>query len=134
MILLYDYVDDARVNQIAAWSRGLQPEERARLRSKLKTLERVDDPNQLPRFVVGPIDPVYPEIRKLQIGATGSKTALRPMVCRGPFDKNAEVTLLAGAKEVGGKLLPKGITGEAHSRRDAIVNDQTRRCSHEWIE
>ena len=98
---LWDYVERGE-NQILAWTRDLDPEERARLKAKLKTVASLTDPLHLPKFAF-PVDDKYPEIRKLKIGAMGSKTALRPMVCRGPQDKNTEITLLVGAKEIGDK-------------------------------
>jgi hypothetical protein len=126
---LYDYVESGS-NMIRVWTLGLQPEERARLKAKLKTLEKVTDPLQLPKFIF-PVDTKYPEIRKAKAGVMGSKTALRPMLCRGPANKNTEITLLIGAKESGGKL-PKGIAAEAERRRQAIIADQKRRVPHEW--
>src|SRR5207249_2350869 len=134
-ITLYDYVDEHGVNRFAEWVNGLEPEEKARLRSKLDTLKRVNDPiRDLPNILVGPIDEKFLEIRKLQAGASGSRTALRPLACRGPATqkKNLEVTLLVGAKEVGGRL-PKGVVKLAEQRRRAILADPARRCPHEPI-
>ena len=128
---LYDHVDEHGANEFKRWSEGLETEERARLRSKLDTLKRVTDWRQLPQFLIGPLNPK--EIFKLRIGVTKSKTALRPMACRGPIEKNAEVTLLFGAKEVGGKLVPGDATQQAEKRRLAIVVNVKRRCDHESV-
>lgn len=55
------------------------------------------------------------------------------MVCRGPFDKNAELTLLIGAIEKDRKL-PNGVAKAAERNRRAIVADAARRRPHEWLE
>jgi hypothetical protein len=127
---LFDYRDLRGINRIAAWTRELQPEDRAKLWAKLLILEKLPV-DQLPGYLKGPIQREK-EIYKLQIGASGSRVALRPMVCRGPGEKNTEITLLVGAEERGGKL-PKGIGATAEKYRQHILQDSTRRCPHEWV-
>src|SRR5712692_5928531 len=95
---LYDYVDARGKNVILEWTRTLGPKEWAKIRNKLERLEEVDDPSILPGLIKGPIQGEK-EIFKLQIGGSGSGRALRPMICRGPYKKNEELTLLAGAEE-----------------------------------
>lgn len=127
---LYDYRDHRGINRIADWTRGLQPEERAKVWAKLLILEKLSI-DQLPGYLKGPIQGEK-EIFKLQIGASRSRVALRPLGCRGPGDKNAEITMLVGATERDGKL-PAGIGATAEQYRQHILRDERRRCPHEWI-
>ena len=57
---------------------------------------------------------------------------LRPLLCRGPIDPEIEYTLLLGAIERGGKL-PTGAPQQAEDNRLTVVNDPSRRTSHERI-
>lgn len=130
---LYDYVDARGRNIIREWTDGLQARDRAKLRNKLKMLEKVADPALLPQLLAGPRIQGEPEIYKLQVGRSGSENALRPMLCRGPFDKNEELTLLVGATERDGKL-PKGVAKVAEQNRRDILADPNRRRPHEYPE
>lgn len=70
--------------------------------------------------------PIHKHVYKLVIH---SDVMLRPMLCKGPINVDAEYTLLLGAVEKGGKL-PAGSKERAESNRETILKDPTRRCSH----
>ena len=67
--------------------------------------------------------PVFASIWKLRVNAS---VMLRPHLCKGPINKNAEYTLLIGAVETGDRL-PHGIEKNALSRQQEIEIDPERR-------
>lgn len=73
--------------------------------------------------------PIYQHIYKLVIHGD---VMLRPMLCRGPIEPEAEYTLLVGAIERGGKL-PKGAPQQAEENRQTVLDDPARRARHERI-
>jgi hypothetical protein len=73
--------------------------------------------------------PIYKSIYKLRIKQT---VQLRPLLCRGPFDNDAEYTLLEGAKEIGRKLTT-GAVERANKNRDELLANPKRRRNHVLI-
>jgi hypothetical protein len=73
--------------------------------------------------------PIYKNIYKLVIHG---QVMMRPMLCRGPRENEAEYTILLGTTERDWKL-PKGAMEQADQRRTIIENDFSRRCIHEHI-
>jgi hypothetical protein len=57
---------------------------------------------------------------------------LRPMCCRGPFGPN-EYTILAGAVEKDGKLVPKDVKERAQQNLRALRADPSRRTDERLI-
>jgi len=56
------------------------------------------------------------------------------MLCKGPIGMNEEFTLLLGAKEVGGKLVPRRADALAGDIRQAVMTDPAnRRKEHEHV-
>lgn len=128
---IFDYVDRRGVNQIVTWSRELPKQDLARLNNKLRLLERAE-PESLPKLLDGPGIQGEQEIFKLHLGGSGKGRAFRPLLCRGPGNKNDELTLLVGTEERDSKL-PRGIARIAEERRQEIIKDPRRRCRHEWV-
>lgn len=123
---LFDYLDGSGDNDIEAWSRGLQKPDLARLNRKLKMLED-NGPDLGPKLLAGPLSG-YAHIYKLRVRAT---TELRPLLCKGPIDNDAEFTLLKGASEVEGAWCPRNAREVAASRRQEVIEDVNgRRCPH----
>lgn len=123
---LYDYKNYNNVNEIAEWTRGLEKKQRTKLNHKLDMLTQIG-PSLPPQLLAGPIsDHVY----KLKVQGN---VQLRPMVCKGPINNEKEFTLLLGAREVGGNLVPRDAPQRAERNRAEIVNDRERRCEHERI-
>jgi hypothetical protein len=133
-MILYDYVDAREVNVMKQWAQGLQARDQGKLNNRLGMLEKVSDPiTQLPGLLAGPGIDGESEIYKVQVGASGSEHALRPLACRGPFNKNLEITLLAGATERDGRLVPLNVAATAERCRQSVIADKRRRCAHERV-
>lgn len=121
---LYDYVDASGRNLIKSWTESLQKQQRAKLNQKLDLLEKNGDalmPNML-------TDSGVPGIQKLRVRGN---VQLRPLLCKGPANVDNEYTLLAGAKEVGFKLMPNGVEDAAQQRKMEVTSDLGRRKKHE---
>ena len=122
---LYDFVDEAGESVITAWRDGLTGRSKAQFDSKLHMLE-IGGPNLGPKLLAGPIKKTG-HIYKLIIHAD---VMLRPMLCKGPFDMDTEFTLLLGAKEIQGKLIPD--PENAVNNRKILLSDRRRRKPHVW--
>jgi hypothetical protein len=122
---LYDFVDDADKSVIASWRDGLTVRSKAQLDLKLHMLE-ISGSNLPPKLLAGPINKTG-HIYKLKIYAD---VMLRPMLCKGPFEMDAEFTLLIGAKEIQGKLIPGPEIALAN--RVILLTNRRRRKAHVW--
>jgi hypothetical protein len=122
---LYDFVDVCGESVISQWRKGLTARSKAQLDSKLHMLE-INGPDLGPKLLAGPIKKTG-HIYKLRILAD---VMLRPMLCRGPFRMDMEFTLLAGAKEIQGKLVPGPEVALAN--RAVLLIDADRRKPHVW--
>jgi hypothetical protein len=122
---VYDFTDEYGESIIVAWRWGLTARSRGALDSKLNMLAccGMDLP---PKLLVGPINKTG-HIYKLRIKAD---VMLRPMLCKGPFLMDAECTMLLGASEVQGKLIPD--PQKAVDNRNTLLRDRKRRVLHEW--
>jgi len=128
-LLIWDFVDHRNENVILKWvlADRLDKRDRAQLNQKIRRLAQVDFNLAInTKLLAGPI---YEHIYKLH--AKGC-VQLRPMLCRGPMDNDAEYTLLLGAVEIGGQL-PLGSREKAAERREAVINDSARRRIHQRI-
>lgn len=124
---LYDYVLPDGINDIRAWTAGLQVVERAKLNEKFDMLA-LHGEALLPHVLT---ESGEPGIRKLRVQGP---TKLRPLLCRGPCDVGTEYTFLAGAREVQSKWKPKGILAVAKKRKSDVVADPDgRRRKHERV-
>jgi len=131
--LIYDYISERGVNEIAAWTRSLQKRERAKLRSKLNMI--AENGPDLPGLLL------KTEVEYIYKIKVQGNPKLRPMICHGPFkeidDETGEecetVTLLVGAKEISWEFEPKDADIEAGIRRQIILHNRKRRVKHERI-
>lgn len=122
---LWDFMDEKGRNVITEWGKQQTTKDRAKLDQKFDRLSQIDFAlAHGTKLLVGPIDK-QKHIYKMKI--TGD-VQLRPMLCRGPVDKDHEYTLLIGAIEKGSKLSPTPADAEKH--RVALLNDRNRRCEH----
>jgi len=71
--------------------------------------------------------PLRKEIYKVKVHG---QVMMRPLLCRGPFEKEAEYTLLLGAIEKNWKLEPSTCLEDADKNRTTLVADKTRREAH----
>lgn len=81
----------------------------------------------MPGLIAGPIKHM-PNIYKLQVGG---KVRLRPLLCRGPVNKNAELTFLVGATERDGLFHPPGVKALAEERLKKLIADPKLRKRYE---
>jgi hypothetical protein len=97
----------------------------AAFQDKIDTLEE-SGPEMVPGFISG--TPVAKDIYKMKVKGNKGMKQLRPMCCRGPFASN-EYTILAGAVEKDGKLIPKDIKQRAADNLRELKADPSRRVS-----
>jgi hypothetical protein len=122
---VYDFTDGDGKSQIVQWRNGLTPRSKAQLDSKLHMLQ-ISGSDLGPKLLAGPIKKTG-HIYKLIIHAD---VMLRPMLCKGPFSMDTEFTLLIGAKEIQGKLVPG--PESAIESRNTLLADRKRRIPHVW--
>jgi hypothetical protein len=123
---LFDYLNQGGENDIKIWTEGLQKPQRAKLNAKLDMLEKMGT-GLFPQVLT---DTDTPGIHKLRIKGN---VQLRPMLCKGPIDNEKEFTLLIGAIERDLCLVPNKADEKANERKQIIINNHTRRCSHERV-
>jgi hypothetical protein len=127
MMGLFDFLDDNNKSVIHEWAKSLEKADRAKLNSKFKQLAEMDFALAWgTKLLQGPI---YKSIYKLR---TKQTVQLRPLLCRGPLDNDAEYTLLEGAKEIG-KKLTTGAVQRADKNRDELLANPKRRRNHVLI-
>lgn len=124
---LWDFLSPRGENLILRWARQekINPGDRARLDQKLERLQQIDFNLAIGTKLLN--GPLRKEIYKLKVHG---QAMYRPMLCRGPVNKNSEYTLLIGAIERDGDLEPASCLEDAARNREAIVADNGRRCVH----
>jgi hypothetical protein len=122
---VYDFTDEGGSSVIVAWKNGLTKRSQGALDSKLNMLA-ICGTDLPPKLLAGPIGKSG-HIYKLRINAD---VMLRPLLCRGPFQMNGEITLLTGAIEIQWKLTPG--PEKAVENRNILLADKKRRIPHEW--
>lgn len=123
---LLDYLDEKGNNDFKNWTEKLQKVERAKLNAKLDMLKLLGT-ELFPHVLT---DTPTAGIQKLRVKGN---VQLRPMLCRGPINHDTEFTLLIGAKERGGCLVPKDVDKEADKRKKIVIENPNRRCCHERV-
>ncbi len=124
---LYEFLDTRGRGIIGVWLEETQIQKKARilLQQKLDMLE-IAGPNLPAGLLAGPFDR---HLYKLRINAQGVQ--LRPILCRGPIDPDAEFTLLLGARERGDRWNPRDAPQRATTNRQIILDHPDRRRPHE---
>jgi hypothetical protein len=122
-VILFEYLGPTGRAEVSLWRQRLEKPQMAQLDAALDQLEAVESPDELPGLLAGTEER---HIYKLRIGG---KVRLRPMVCRGPLRPSSELTVLLGAFERDGELVPRDAPQRAAQFREAIVTDPTRRRS-----
>jgi hypothetical protein len=123
---LFDYVDAHGENDFAAWSKGLQKMQRAKLNAKIDMLHIYGE-DLVPHVLT---DTPVPGVRKLRVKGN---VQLRPLLCRGPHNNESEYTFLMGATERDGDFDPLDAPETADARRSTVAADIRRRCDHERV-
>ena len=124
---IYEFLDSRKDGVITEWLRRekIPKRSRALLDQKLDQL-RLHGPDLPPNLLSsGPIDGGH--ILKLKVRAD---VMLRPLLCRGPFRKDQEFTLLRGAIERNG-VLPDSDVRAAEQNRIELIAQRTRRQLYE---
>ena len=125
--ILYDFVNEAHVNEFKKWTQDLEKNPRAKLNEKIDKLFLYGD--GLHPHVLTDTD--VPGIQKLRVQGN---VKLRPLLCKGPVQVHAEYTFLMGAKEIGSKWVPANAPKKANDKKQAVrANPKTRRIEHEKI-
>ncbi|MHB9085672.1 MAG: hypothetical protein ACYC2V_04505 [Thiobacillus sp.] len=109
------------------WTQGLQKKELAKLNAKLDMLE-MHGADLFPNTLSGTNTA---GIQKLRVHG---KVQLRPLLCLGPIDVDAEFTLLMGATERDSKLVPEDADKTADAHKNSVLADSNnRRKKHERV-
>jgi hypothetical protein len=122
---IYEYIENNGESAIGRWLReeDISDRDRGQLLQKLDLLA-MHGTDLSTGILAGPIASkkkrakFQSHIYKLVVHG---QRMLRPMLCRGPINKDSEFTLLIGAIEVGGVLSVDAI--EAESRRQEILQN-----------
>jgi hypothetical protein len=125
---LWDFLDCRSQSVILKWVADdkITKGDRAKLDQKIRRLAQMDyDLAIKTKLLAGPI---YKHVYKLVIKGD---VMLRPMLCRGPIDNENEYTFLLGAVETQWKL-PAGSREKAEGNRKVVLDDPSRRCTHQW--
>ena len=119
-----------RDNIIKEWlkSESVSTAQIAAFQEKIDRLEE-SGPEMVPGFISD--TPVAKDIFKMKIKGNKGMKQLRPMCCRGPFGAN-EYTILVGAVEKDGKLIPADAKKRAQDNLKALKVDPSRRI-HERL-
>ena len=126
---LWDFCQAPNRNEMVKWAKKerLGSRERGQLNQKLDMLQRLgfETAHSLD-FLDGPL--IHQKhIYKLVIHAG---RMLRPMLCLGPHEKTAEMTLLCGAIEKDRVLIPARAADDAESNRQTIITHKN--SGTEW--
>jgi len=127
LLTLWDFVSPRGENVISRWAKDekLSTKDRAKLNQRLDRLVQVDfEQAKSTKLLNGPL---RKEIYKVKVHG---QVMMRPLLCRGPFEKEAEYTLLLGAIEKNWKLEPSTCLEDADKNRTTLVADKTRREAH----
>ena len=124
--IIYEFLDNRGEGVIKTWleHERIQKPARALLEQKLRLLATVG--RDLPPGLLAHLGGA---IYKLKVRAQGVQ--LRPMVCEGPINNDAEFTLLIGAVERGGRLEPRDGQERAEENRQTIIANPSRRRAYE---
>jgi len=129
---VYFYLEGLRRdNAILQWlnAERVSVAQIAAFQDKIDTLE-AGGPEMVPGFISD--TPVVKNIYKMKIKGNKGMKQLRPMCCRGPFAPN-EHTILIGAVEKDGKLIPGDVKKRAGKYLEMLIADPTRRRSERLI-
>jgi hypothetical protein len=125
---LWDFLDNRGRNVILQWARIQTTRDRGMLNQRFDRLVQIDFGLAITsKLLAGPI---YKHIYKMQIHGD---VQLRPLLCRGPINNDAEYTLLLGATERDRKLTPRAKEQAELNRAQVLASPSTRRTRHERI-
>ncbi|MGB6690629.1 MAG: hypothetical protein WBE76_22555 [Terracidiphilus sp.] len=123
---LYDFTDNKEQSVIRTWAadEGLSKRDIGQLNQKIDMLQ-INGFDLHPNLLAGPINK-QKHVYKLVIHG---QRMLRPMLCKGPFNMDAEFTFLLGAIEINFKL--DRDPANASANREILIANPKRRIPHE---
>jgi hypothetical protein len=124
---LWDFVSPRGENMLSRWAKAekLSTKDRAKLNQRLDRLVQVEFEQAISTKLLN--GPLRKEIYKVKVHG---QVMMRPLLCRGPFLKETEYTLLVGAIEKNWKLEPPTCLGDAEKNRGIVLADKSRREPH----
>jgi hypothetical protein len=124
---LWDFLSPRGENVMQRWAKKekLSSKDRAVLDQRLDRLVQVKFEDAIDIKLLN--GPIRKEIYKLK--AYG-QVMMRPLLCRGPFDKLTEYTLLIGAIERDWELDPPTCKTDAQNNRNTLLENKNRRTKH----
>ena len=127
--LFRDFVNNRGENEIHTWLHSIPPEARAHINTLINLLQ-VADVNVFDRaHHVGLLGGSCEGLIELIVHV--KRVQYRPIGCYGPGQR--VVTLLAGAREVGNQLVPRGVCNAALAKESLVGANQRRySCEHDF--
>lgn len=123
--IFYDYLDRRGGNPVRGWLDSQPMAVRAKFDAVIRHL-RVMDPGAWRRPTVDMLAGECSGLREIRV--TRQRVQYRLIACV----EGHMVILLAGAHERGGKLVPASTCRTAQERRGDALNDDLRRCHHQF--
>lgn len=123
---VYCFLSSSSRNVIREWldQERISVAQRADFQMKINLFES-GGPEVVPGFITD--TPVSRDIYKAKIKGNKGRVQLRPMLCKGPFAMDEEITFLCGAIERDGVLDPKDCKLRAQERRKTLLAEPDRR-------
>lgn len=121
-----DFVNDNGVNLVREWTQRMPPIAKQRFTTRIELLE-VTPVLQTAGYTTvleGECDGLF------EIKFTANRIQWRPLAYYGPGRR--QVTILAGATEKGGRLMPRNACAMALARRDLVQSDRRYVCDHDF--
>jgi hypothetical protein len=113
---LFEYVSSAGRGEMTEWKKELDTVQRAKLQSKLNILKTYGPGT--PTGLLAGTSSGSGHIQKLKVKGN---VQLRPRLCAGPIDQNAEYSLLVAVYERDMKDYPRDANEIADARRLEII-------------
>ena len=120
-----DYLTTEGANPIFDWLSGLPKPVKVRINARIRFIERLET---LERPHVAALEGKCDGLLELRIVGP-DKVQYRPLCCYGPG--RGDVTILVGAIEKGGKIVPSSACATAQQRKKEIA-ERGRICEHNF--
>ena len=119
---IWEFLASGRHRVIRRWldAEKLSPRDRAKLDVELEMLRTLDFGLVSKKLLAGPLRGSG-KLFKLRVRCENRE--LRPMLCRGPVGPPLDYTLLEGAIEKGGRLLPGNAVERADDNRESLMRN-----------
>ena len=126
----FDFLNQGGNNEIRKWLHEQGPTVRARVNALIQNLEKLDRVFVRPDKVGLLRKPPCGGEQLIELILKVDNVQYRPIGWYGPERRN--VTLLLGATESGGELVPKNACSTAIARKQLVIQDRGRFCEHKF--